>query len=73
MELLSCMKIKKIIGSRNFFSLKNDVVSLWENCKDTYRRWLRVEVDSLIFNEMFEPEKTISYASRGFILLRARS
>ncbi len=39
----------------------------------TYRRWLKVEVDSLIINEIFEPENKISYASSGFILLRARS
>ena len=67
------LREKKKMGNRNLFSLKNDVVSPWENFQETYRRWLRVEVDSLIFNAIFEPEKTISYASRGFTLLRARS
>jgi hypothetical protein len=43
------------------------IESLWRNCKDTYRRWLRVEVDSLIINEIFEPEKTISYALRRLL------
>ncbi len=51
-----------------FSALKTMTIeSLWRNCKDTYRRWLRVEVDSLIINEIFEPEKTISYALRRLL------